>query len=58
VPPTAGCNWNNVYLNISTDTGKSYFALLMTAYVAGKPISRMDYTKDAAGTCIVDLVEM
>jgi hypothetical protein len=59
VPPTADCSWGNVYLNITTDAGRAYYALLLTAYTSNRPISRIDYTKDAnSGTCTVDLIEM
>jgi hypothetical protein len=58
VLPTAGCNYGNVYLDTSTDAGKAYFSVLLTAYTASRPISRIDYTKGADGTCTVDLVEM
>jgi hypothetical protein len=57
-PPTAGCNWGNVYLNITTDSGRAYYALLLSAYASNRPISRIDYTRAADGTCTVDLVEM
>lgn len=56
-PPTGGCSFGNVYLNITTDSGKAYYSLLLTAYAAGRSISRVDYT-NTAGTCTIDLVEM
>ncbi len=58
VPPSAGCNWGNVYLDITTDAGKAYFSVLLTAYTSGRPISRIDYTKGTDGTCTAGLVEM
>lgn len=58
VAPTAGCNWGNVYLDITTDQGKACFSVLLTAYSSNRPISRIDYTKATDGTCTVDLVEM
>lgn len=57
VPPTGSCSFGNIYLNLTTDSGKAYYALLMTAYAGGRPISRVDYT-NTAGTCTIDLVEM
>lgn len=58
VLPSAGCNYNNIYLDTSTDAGKAQFTVLLSAYTSGRPISRIDYTKGTDGTCTVDLVEM
>lgn len=52
------CDWSNVYLDITSDAGRTYFAVLLIAYASGRPISRIDYTEAADGTCTVDLVEM
>jgi hypothetical protein len=57
VPPAGSCSFGNIYLNLTTDSGKAYYALLMTAYMGGRPVSRVDYT-NTAGTCTIDLVEM
>jgi hypothetical protein len=58
VPPTQGCAYNNIYFDVSTDTGKAYYALLLSAKSGNVPVSRIDFTKDAAGTCTANLVEM
>lgn len=58
VAPSAGCNWGGVYLNVTTDGGKALLSLLLTAYASGRPLSRIDYTKAADGTCTADLIEM
>ena len=57
VPPSGGCSFNDIYLDINTDAGKAYYTLLVTAYSQGKPLSRIDY-HNSSGTCYVDLVEM
>jgi hypothetical protein len=56
-PPIAGCAWDNVYLDITTDTRKAYLSLILTARPSNTPISRIDYSM-TSGMCTVDLVEM
>ncbi len=53
---TEGCNWGNVYYNISTDEGKAYHSALLTAHASGRPVTRIDYAKDAQGMCWLNLV--
>ena len=58
VPPNEVCNWGNIYFDMSTDAGRSYYALLLSAKAAERPLSRVDYNKAADGTCTMTLVEM
>lgn len=58
VAPSAGCNYSDIYLDLTTDAGKASYSLLITAYSSSRPISRVDYTKATDGTCTLDLVEM
>ena len=56
-PPVASCAYSNIYFDITNDTGKAYLAIAMSAYTAGKPISRIDYTKGTDGICTPSLIE-
>lgn len=51
------CTYNNLYFDLTTDAGKSYMAIAMTAWSAGRPISRIDYTV-SGGVCNVQLLEL
>ena len=55
VPPGGSCAYDNVYFDITTDKGKSFYATFLSAYLAGRKISRLDYT-NTGGACFVDLV--
>ncbi len=57
VPPTGSCAYNNVYIDLTTDKGKAAYATVLTAYVAGLTVSRVDYT-NTSGTCYVNLIEI
>lgn len=57
-PPSAGCLNNDVYFDVTSDAGKGYFATAMSAYMAGKPVSRIDYTKGSDGICTPSLIEL
>ena len=57
VAPAGGCAFGNLYFDVSTESGKIYYATLLTAYSTGRPISRVDYT-NTAGTCKIDLLEV
>ena len=53
----SGCNYQNIYFDLSSDAGKAYFATALSAYLAGKPISRIDYSV-ANGNCTATLIEI
>lgn len=57
VPPIVSCAYDTLYVDITTDSGKSYYAILLTAYSTGRVLSRVDYT-NTGGTCYINLVEM
>ena len=57
-PFTEICNWNNAYFNLTTDAGKATLSVLLTAHASGRPITRIDYSKDNQGTCWIDLVQL
>lgn len=51
------CAFNNLYVSNSTDKGKAIYATLLSACMAGKLITRIDYTV-TSGTCYIDLVQI
>lgn len=55
--PSAGCTFANVYFSLTSDAGKGYLSMLLSARAGGRAISRIDYTKAADGTCTIDLLE-
>lgn len=55
-PTSTTCAYGVVYFDLSTDGGRSILATVMSAHVAGKPLSRIDYVL-AAGNCNASLVE-
>lgn len=59
-PLTLTCQWNDIYLDITTDVGKTEYAELLAAKMTGKALSRVDYEQPGGtGTeCILDLVEV
>jgi hypothetical protein len=57
-PFTETCIWNNVYFNLTTDAGKATLSVLLTAHASGRPITRIDYSKDNQGQCWIDLVQL
>ena len=57
VAPTANCNYNNIYFDITTDAGKAYLSILLTARAEGKPLGRIDYTI-SSGMCNLSLAQL
>ena len=57
IPTSTTCPYNNLYIDLTSDAGKSYFALAMTAWATGRHISRIDYTL-TGGVCHVQLLEL
>ncbi len=57
-PFSQACNWNNVYFSLADDAGKAALSVLLTAHASGRPISRIDYTRDSQGQCWLDLVQL
>ena len=55
-----GCLFDLVYISdLSTPSGKAFYATLLTAYSQGKPLSRVDYANAASGQqCFITLVEV
>ncbi len=41
VPPTAGCNWSNAYLNIATVSGRANYDLLLSQPVSAVLIAKV-----------------
>ena len=56
-PPSGSCNFNVIYLDVSTDAGRAYYTILLTAYLQNKTLSRVDY-HTSSGNCYIDLVEI
>ena len=56
--PTGGCLYNVIYLDITTDFGKTAYAAVLVAKMKAKPLTRIDYDKAASGVCTLTLVEM
>lgn len=54
---TVPCLYNTLYFDLTTDVGRTYMALAMTAWSTGRHISRIDYTV-TGGTCRVQLIEL
>jgi len=57
-PLTETCNWNNIYFRIDEDSGKAAMSILLTAHASGRTLTRVDYTKDSTGRCILDLAQL
>ena len=45
------CKWGLMYIDLSKESGKANFALVLTAKTANQPIVRIDYTVSSSGTC-------
>jgi hypothetical protein len=56
-PTTGNCLWGNLYIDLNNDGGKAYYSLLLSAYLSGKPISRVDYEL-VGNLCMITLVEV
>lgn len=52
------CSFNVMFIDLLTEGGKARYATLLSAKAARLPIVRIDYTKDASGTCFLELVEI
>lgn len=47
------CLYGLMYIDITSSAGKARLALLTTAKSAGWSVTRLDYTKDANGKCVL-----
>jgi len=57
-PLAESCMWNNVYFSVNDYAGQATLSILMTAHVAGRPLTRIDYAKDAQGMCWITLAQI
>lgn len=55
-PTSTTCAYGVVYFDLSTDGGRSIFATVMSAHLAGKSLSRIDYAL-VEGKCNASLAE-
>jgi len=55
-PTSVACAYGVVYFDLGTDGGRSILATVMSAHLAGKPLSRIDYAL-VGGNCNASLVE-
>lgn len=46
----ADCTWGLMYVDLTNPAGRAQFALLLQAKAQGLKLSRVDYTKNPAGT--------
>jgi hypothetical protein len=52
------CNYNVLFLpDTATTAGKGIFAILLSAYSSGTPLSRIDFARDGSGNCTLYLVQ-
>lgn len=56
-PMTAGCAYDNVYFDITTDAGKAELSVILTARASNRPLGRVDYTV-SSGLCYVAIVQL
>ncbi|WP_143247566.1 hypothetical protein [Agaribacterium haliotis] len=47
------CLWGLMYIDLSKESGKAIFSLVLTAKTADQSIVRIDYKKDESGKCLV-----
>lgn len=53
------CEWGNVYVDVTSVSGRAAYAELLVAKAAGKQLSRIDYTQASPGNmCTLSLVEI
>jgi len=58
-PAASGnCLYNTIYIDTSTDAGRSILAIALTARASARPISRIDYTVASGGTCNATLIQL
>ncbi|EQB11670.1 hypothetical protein [Sphingobium lactosutens] len=57
VAPSAGCNYDTLYISLTTDAGRAIYSLLLTADASGNIINRVDYLI-SNGTCTINLIEI
>ena len=55
---TANCLYNIVYFDITTDAGKAYLSVALTAKATNTPLSRVGYSMASTGICTATLVEL
>ena len=56
--PGQNCKFDVLYLNISTTFGKTSYATMLAAKIENRPISRVDYKKQADKRCFISLIEL
>ncbi len=47
------CKWGLMYVDLSKESGKAIFSLLLSAKAASQSIVRIDYAVSSSGTCMV-----
>lgn len=52
------CLYGNIYLSLSSPEGRVAYAQILSAKLAGKKLSRVDYEQSADSQCSLSLVEM
>ncbi len=57
VAPSGGCNYDILYVSLTTDAGRANYALLLTAQANRSTIKRVDYSV-SSGTCTINLIEI
>jgi len=60
IGPSGTCLYDIIYISdLGSPAGKAFYATLLSAYLQGKPLSRVDYYNAGAGTvCYMSLVEL
>jgi hypothetical protein len=54
-PPSAGCSFDTIYIDLGAPSGQFYMSIALTARIGHLP-TQIDYTKDAGGTCWVNIL--
>ena len=47
------CKWSLMYIDLSKESGKAIFSMLLAAKAANQKIVRIDYSVSAGETCMV-----
>ena len=56
--PLPECKWNIMYLDLTKESGKASFSLLIAAKAASYTIRRIDYTVSSLGTCLASAIHI
>lgn len=55
---STACSGNNVYIDTTSDFGKSLLAIALAARQNNLMLNRIDYTQNASGNCLASLIEI